>query len=66
MVQSSYITTPILLYNRRCVLVDKLDKLPAAEVTSSLLAAGLSPDAASKLLATLAVTDFAGLEAAMG
>ena len=49
-----------------CVLVDKLDKLPAEEVRASLLEAGLPGESAETLLATLAVSDFAGLEAAMG
>ncbi len=50
-----------------CVLVDKLDKLPAEQVRAALVEdGGLSAEVADSLLATLAVRDFAGLEAAMG
>ena len=49
-----------------CVLVDKLDKLPADEVRAALLEQGLPADSAEKLLTTLAITDFAALESAMG
>ena len=46
-----------------CVLVDKLDKLPEDDVRAALLEAGLPADSADTLLKTLAVSDFAGLEA---
>ena len=49
-----------------CVLVDKLDKLPQEEVRSALLEQGLPADSAETLLTTLAISDFAALEAALG
>lgn len=49
-----------------CVLIDKLDKLPEEEVRKSLLEVGLSDEAVSTLLATLQLSDFDSLEAALG
>jgi len=49
-----------------CVLVDKLDKLPAAEIKTALVEGGLAPAAAEELLAALACRDFEGLEATLG
>jgi len=49
-----------------CVLVDKLDKLPEDAVREKLVEQGLPADAAQTLLSTLAISDFADLEAAMG
>jgi histidyl-tRNA synthetase len=46
--------------------VDKLDKLPEEDVRKALLEQGLPADAAQTLLSTLAITDFAELEQAMG
>lgn len=49
-----------------CVLVDKLDKLPEDEVRKALVEAGLTAHSADSLLATLSISDFDALEAAMG
>jgi len=49
-----------------CVLIDKLDKLPEDEVRSSLIEAGLTDEAVSKLLTTLQLTDFEQIEEVMG
>ena len=52
---------------RRCVLIDKLDKMPAEEVRAMLEAeAGVPAAAVDTLLSTLELTDLAALEAVMG
>jgi histidyl-tRNA synthetase len=62
----SAIGVPDERFASTCVLIDKLDKLPAAEVAASLTEAGLAPEAVDTLLSTLGARDFASLEAAMG
>eukprot|EP00308_Calcidiscus_leptoporus_P004298 CAMPEP_0119362786 /NCGR_PEP_ID=MMETSP1334-20130426/9732_1 /TAXON_ID=127549 /ORGANISM="Calcidiscus leptoporus, Strain RCC1130" /LENGTH=484 /DNA_ID=CAMNT_0007378039 /DNA_START=73 /DNA_END=1527 /DNA_ORIENTATION=+ len=49
-----------------CVLVDKLDKMPAAEVRGALVESGLPAESADTLLKALAVTDFGVLREVMG
>ncbi len=49
-----------------CVLVDKLDKMPADEVRRALLEQGLDDEAASTLLDTLSLSSLEQLEAVVG
>ena len=49
-----------------CVLVDKLDKLPADEVRKTLLEQGLDETAAATLLSTLALSSLEELEKVLG
>lgn len=50
-----------------CVLIDKLDKLPEEEVRKALVEqSALTDEAVTKLLSTLALSDFESLEAAVG
>jgi len=53
-------------FAQTCVLVDKLDKMPEAEIRAALLELGLPPDSAQTLLSTLAISDFSTLEAVVG
>jgi len=62
----SSIGLPDAQFASTCVLIDKLDKMPEAEVSALLVDKGLTPEAVSKLLATLQLTDFGALEEAMG
>jgi len=49
-----------------CVLVDKLDKMPAEDVREALVESGLAPSAADDLLAALRCRDFETLAATLG
>jgi histidyl-tRNA synthetase len=62
----SSIGVPDEKFASTCVLVDKLDKMPADDVKKMLLEQGLPADSAEKLLSILAISDFDALEAAMG
>ena len=53
-------------FAQTCVIVDKMDKLPADVIEAQLGELGLSPDAISKIRSVLGLTDLEALASALG
>ncbi len=53
-------------FAQTCVIVDKMDKLPADVIEAKLGELGLSPDAISKIRSVLGLTDLEALASALG
>ena len=53
-------------FAKTCVIVDKMDKLPADAIEAQLAELGLSSDATSKIRSVLGLTDLEALASALG
>ena len=53
-------------FAKTCIIVDKMDKLPADAIEAQLAELGLSSDATSKIRSVLGLTDLEALASALG
>ena len=53
-------------FSKTCIIVDKMDKLPAEAIEAQLTELGLDPDAISTIQSVLGIKDMGDLEGALG
>ena len=53
-------------FSETCIIVDKMDKLPAEAIEAQLTELGLGPDAISTIQSVLGINDMGDLEGALG
>ncbi len=53
-------------FSKTCIVIDKMDKLPADVIESQLSELGLGREAISTIQSVLSITDLGGLESALG
>jgi histidyl-tRNA synthetase len=53
-------------FSKTCIVIDKMDKLPADVIESQLTELGLDQSAISTIQSVLSITDLGGLESALG